>query len=80
MIRYRLIVLRLRNLVREDAKKLAGKIAMQKKMSNRDNQKARILLSNVHRRVLMRVLELEEEQPNLISRSGKPVPVLYRTL
>jgi len=47
-------VLRLNNLVREDAKKLADKLLKQKFMSNRDRQKSKVLLANTRRKVLLR--------------------------
>tara|TARA_R110000822_G_scaffold16965_3_gene57440 strand:- start:87 stop:290 length:204 start_codon:yes stop_codon:yes gene_type:complete len=46
--------LRLNNLIREDAKKLADKILKQKVMSNRDRQKSKVLLANTRRKVLLR--------------------------
>ena len=46
--------LRLNNLIREDAKKLANKILRQKVMSNRDRQKSKVLLANTRRKVLLR--------------------------
>ena len=46
--------LRLNNLIRKDAKKLADKILKQKVMSNRDRQKSKVLLANTRRKVLLR--------------------------
>ena len=46
--------LRLNNLIRKDAKKLANKILKQKVMSNRDRQKSKVLLANTRRKVLLR--------------------------
>ncbi len=50
----KLTVIRLKNLIRKDAKRLADKILKQKKMLNRDKHRARVLLTNARRRVLMR--------------------------
>tara|TARA_R100001369_G_scaffold8412_1_gene20718 strand:+ start:680 stop:889 length:210 start_codon:yes stop_codon:yes gene_type:complete len=54
-------VLRLDNLVREDAKKLAKKLLKQKFMSNRDRQKSKVLLANTRRKVLLRHAYMNSE-------------------
>jgi hypothetical protein len=59
MIRYRLVSLRLNNLIRFDAKKLARKISRQKAMTNSDKHRAFILLTNTRLKVLTRAKNRE---------------------
>jgi len=60
MLKHKLMELRLGNLVRREGKILAKKIHSQKVMTNRDKAKARTLLTNTKRKVLLRQMNAKE--------------------